>query len=225
MEMCFVVTYGRSGSTLLQGILNQLPHTLIRGENNLFLLPLGRSFKRLSEAHFKMGDGDTRNPWFGSKSLSPIDFLNSMSRIVESQLLGSYTVSEISRLGFKEIRYIELSQPELFDHLNFLRSLFPSHQFIFHTRNHQQVAESGWWAQQDSDKVMERLQVFENHLVEFSMQLPPKSYLWTSYEAIVEGRESFRKILNDFFGSEIRRENFEWVLEQTHSSRTEDTSG
>jgi hypothetical protein len=29
----FVVTYGRSGSTLLQGVLNGIPGFLIRGEN------------------------------------------------------------------------------------------------------------------------------------------------------------------------------------------------
>ena len=29
----FIVTYGRSGSTLLQGILNSIPGYLVRGEN------------------------------------------------------------------------------------------------------------------------------------------------------------------------------------------------
>src|SRR5688572_1085508 len=30
----FIVTYGRSGSTLLQGVLNSIPGYLIRGEND-----------------------------------------------------------------------------------------------------------------------------------------------------------------------------------------------
>jgi len=31
----FVVTYGRSGSTLMQGLLNALPGVLVRGESSL----------------------------------------------------------------------------------------------------------------------------------------------------------------------------------------------
>ena len=33
----FIFTYGRSGSTLLMGLLNSLPHYCIRGENNNLL--------------------------------------------------------------------------------------------------------------------------------------------------------------------------------------------
>ncbi len=36
----FIVTYGRSGSTLLQGILNSIPGYLIRGENRAALFHL-----------------------------------------------------------------------------------------------------------------------------------------------------------------------------------------
>ena len=36
----FVLTYGRSGSTLLQGILNSIPGYLVRGENRQILFHL-----------------------------------------------------------------------------------------------------------------------------------------------------------------------------------------
>ena len=39
----FVVTYGRSGSTLVQGLLNAFPRVLVRGENDLYLLDLYRA--------------------------------------------------------------------------------------------------------------------------------------------------------------------------------------
>ncbi|MGH3306736.1 MAG: hypothetical protein ACRDOX_03520, partial [Nocardioides sp.] len=38
----FVMTYGRSGSTLLQGILNSIPGYLIRGENRQVLIHVHR---------------------------------------------------------------------------------------------------------------------------------------------------------------------------------------
>src|SRR3954464_1127587 len=44
----FVVTYGRSGSTLVQGLLNALPGTLVRGENNFYILPLFQAWSLAS---------------------------------------------------------------------------------------------------------------------------------------------------------------------------------
>jgi hypothetical protein len=51
----FIVTYGRSGSTLLQGILNSTPGVLIRGENR------GISYK-LHEFHRITVVTATRSP-------------------------------------------------------------------------------------------------------------------------------------------------------------------
>src|SRR6056297_391020 len=40
----FVVTYGRSGSTLVQNLLNGLPGACVRGENENLLAPLVRAW-------------------------------------------------------------------------------------------------------------------------------------------------------------------------------------
>jgi hypothetical protein len=64
----FVVTYGRSGSTLTQGLLNTLPRTLVRGENNLYLLFMFRAerlAKTFKKQHSRHGAGSTSSAFYG----------------------------------------------------------------------------------------------------------------------------------------------------------------
>ena len=50
-----VVTYGRSGSTLLQSILQSIPGYSFTGENNNVLLPLFHAFLRAEDAKKRFG--------------------------------------------------------------------------------------------------------------------------------------------------------------------------
>ena len=64
----FVITYGRSGSTLLQGLLNSIDGMLIRGENNNVVVNLFQAHAALSLTKKKFIK-DTRAPtaaWFGA---------------------------------------------------------------------------------------------------------------------------------------------------------------
>ena len=61
-QYVFVVTYGRSGSTLTQGMLNTLPRTLVRGENNLYLLPLYRAYNGLKTFAEKFAGAGAAKP-------------------------------------------------------------------------------------------------------------------------------------------------------------------
>jgi len=61
----FIVTYGRSGSTLLQNMINALPGHILRGENANLLGPMVRSWQdlRQSEQRQKMQAADTPLVW------------------------------------------------------------------------------------------------------------------------------------------------------------------
>ena len=67
----FVVTYGRSGSTLVQNMLNALPSACVRGENENLLAPLARAWNVVlhSEQGAKMRQTGTlsvpSDPWYG----------------------------------------------------------------------------------------------------------------------------------------------------------------
>ena len=49
-DAVFVITYGRSGSTLMQGILNSIDGFHIKGENNGFVFKLFESYQLLVNA-------------------------------------------------------------------------------------------------------------------------------------------------------------------------------
>src|SRR5687768_4449832 len=68
----FVITYGRSGSTLLTGILNSIPKTCIRGENGGALVHIFRAVQSARSApSFLIGaeDSPTR-AWYGASSIN-----------------------------------------------------------------------------------------------------------------------------------------------------------
>src|SRR5262245_20569651 len=103
LRYVFVVAYGRSGSTLVQGLLNALPRTLVRGENNLFILPLFRSTALVRTLKQRYGRGTTRptSAFFGLPHVRPDDFVEFTRDLVVKQLLGTATRSELDVVGFK----------------------------------------------------------------------------------------------------------------------------
>ncbi|MFM7273926.1 MAG: hypothetical protein ACKO4A_08725, partial [Gammaproteobacteria bacterium] len=104
-----IVTYGRTGSTLLQGVLNSIDGCLVRGENFQFCRGLHAAHAALQRAKREFGGpgdcGDPSRPWFGAAEFDARRFLDDARRLVINQLCpdpGAYRC-----IGFKEIRYLE----------------------------------------------------------------------------------------------------------------------
>jgi hypothetical protein len=149
-----VITYGRSGSTLLQGILNSIDGMLIRGENHNFCYGLYSSYQSLLQTIGKPWIGDTaetpESAWFGCKELDAETFLAGSQAMLRKLLMGkNHAGNGIRCYGFKETRYIEVDDQELLGYLSFLAQIFPHPGFVFLTRAHRQVADSAWWRGQD----------------------------------------------------------------------------
>ena len=69
LDFVFVVTYGRSGSTLLMGLLNSIPGFLIRGENWDALHHLFRFHQTLEDGSRRWEPARLRqrtHPFFGA---------------------------------------------------------------------------------------------------------------------------------------------------------------
>ena len=163
-KFVFVVTYGRSGSTLVQSLLNTLPGACIRGENGHALMPLARAWRGVNTAQNLTSmrrarvNSTPENPWFGGENIRPWRFGNHLARVFESEVLAPPPGTRIA--GFKEIRWT--AEPAWFaTTLDFAQTFFRNAHFVFNTRDHDQVARSGWWAQQDPDQVVARLQEAE----------------------------------------------------------------
>ena len=156
----FVVTYGRSGSTLVQGLLNTLPRTLVRGENNMYLLHLFRamhSVQQFRRTHLKHNPKASHSAFFGLNEITPKSFVESTRTLVTGHLLGSVEPAEVDRLGFKEVLWHRIRPAETEAFFDFVDKAFPGALFVLNERNHEKVVGSGFWQGQDQDEVMQAI--------------------------------------------------------------------
>ncbi len=165
-QTLFLVTYGRSGSTLLQNMINALPGHVLRGENANILAPLVRAWHDQRQFHpeqiarmRKVGlPSRPHQPWFGYEGIDIDRLGRHLADVVLRDVLRPGPDTRLA--GFKEIRWHE--DPALFTPmLDFLRRYMPAARFVFNTRAHDQVCRSGWWASMDPADVTAELQAAE----------------------------------------------------------------
>lgn len=153
----FVMTYGRSGSTLLAGVLNTIPGYLIRGENrdalhHLFLFHQTLMAERRRVPHEQQLDAT--HPYFGIGGYPPRRALVRIRRLVLDTVLRPEPDTRVT--GFKEIRWYH---PDLEEYVAWLREVFPGARFVLNTRNHGDVLRSRWWARGDHAESLQDIEV------------------------------------------------------------------
>ncbi len=143
----FIVTYGRTGSTLLQKVLNAMPGVYVAGENYDIVRGLFEAWRSATVLKEKYGWGHQAvdHPWHGALAADPAAFARALADGFVATILkpprGTRTV------GFKEIRYLT---PDLGEQLEFMATAFAPAMFVFNTRAVDEVSRSAWW--QDVDK-------------------------------------------------------------------------
>jgi hypothetical protein len=144
LRWVFILTYGRSGSTLLQGLLTRTPGVLIRGENGGVLRDLF-GFHRTAMHHrrrlTRYLPRDPLFPWYGIDGFPEDESLRLIRRLFVDTVIRPRPDTELA--GFKEIRW---AGEDAEDFVEFVRQVFPGAKFVFNTRDLDQVARSGWWA-------------------------------------------------------------------------------
>ena len=199
----FVVTFGRSGSTLLQGIFNSIPGYCIRGENYSALFYLFVAAQHIEEVHGRFGiqRTDSKASWFGADRLDPEIFSRSLAdAFLDACLKPS---SDTRCVGFKEIRYLHTDIPdELFaGYLDFLQAAFPGAALIFNGRNVADTALSGWWQNRDPKIVKEQLtrtiERFQSYAAKRS------NCILFSYDSLIADA-AYCETLFDFLGEPFR---------------------
>lgn len=224
-QSLLIVTYGRTGSTLLQGVLNAIPGCLIRGENYNFCYGLYQSWKSLCRSHDEFGGEGAEHvesPWFGAGGLDADRFLASARNLVESQLIGDPTATRPACLGFKEIRYLQDSlgvgpqayAGQLHDYLKFLARLLPAVGIVFLTRDHEQVCRSAWWRDRDPAKVTQSLEAFEAAMHSFRYEGCGTFLL--DYAELLANGDAVRRLF-DFLGAPYDPKQVAMVLGREHS--------
>lgn len=170
----FVVTYGRSGSTLAAGLLNSLPGYLIRGENR-------DALHHLFLFHHTMLTEKTRkpvkrlrmrtDPYFGIGDFPVQRSIAGVRRLAIDTVLRPRPDTRVT--GFKEIRW---NHPDLEEYVAWLREVFPGARFLVNTRDHADVLKSKWWAAGDPDQAARNLDSVERRILALADSLGDAAY-------------------------------------------------
>jgi hypothetical protein len=209
----FIVTYGRSGSTLLMGLLNSLPGYLVRGENgNLLslLFEYHRKAMGLRSEWRKEGELDPSHPWFGIDAYPGEVSLDRIRTLVLDTVLRPEPDTRMT--GFKEIRWYGANLDE---YLTFLEKLFPGARFLLNTRDHDQVLQSSWWARaKDGRSDLERI---ERDLKAVLAKRGDRAF-HVHYNDYVAEPERLRELC-EWLGEEYDADRFARVMQVRHTTR------
>ena len=170
----FVVTYGRSGSTLLMGVLNSLPGYLVRGENGGAVHHLFRFHQTLATEKVRADPPVLRqrtHPFFGIADVPLPRSVEDSRRLLLDTVLRPRPDTRVT--GFKEIRW---AQPDLVEYVAWLREVCPGARFVVNTRAHADVLRSKWWAEGDPDSRSATLAGIERRLLDLAADLGDAAY-------------------------------------------------
>lgn len=216
----FVITYGRSGSTLLAGILNRIPGAFVRGENHGALSHLYRAIRAVERTLAQPRRPDDRTPtepWFGASEVNPARFKEALIDSFISDVLAPPPGVEL--LGFKEIRYrlADFSAAEFVDFVGFLGEAFERACVVFNIRRHVDVAKSAWWA--DEPGALSELAELDRRFRSAGERFPDTTFL-VDYDRMVADPASLRS-LHEFLGAPFDEDAVRAVLATPHSYQGE----
>jgi hypothetical protein len=216
-QSVLIITYGRSGSTLLQGLLNSIEGCVVRGENYNMCHGLFLAYRALQETkaqpNIDIDSLSVTHPWFGAVWLDEQRFLRDARELVYHQLMPENAGAFPQCLGFKEIRYFPANN-NFYAYLNFLSKLFPNPAFIFLTRDHGQVLQSAWWKDKEKFEVKKELEQFDAII---SNYIERKNFVFRLDYSDMTDRTPRLKELFDFLGAPYIEEKIDQVLAVKHS--------
>ena len=210
LDYLFVMTYGRSGSTLVQGLLNSIPGYLIRGENSAALNHLHAFHRTLVEESARGNLANRRkvtHPFFGMPDFPPAVSLADIRRLVLDTVLRPEPDTRVT--GFKEIRWY---QEDLAAYVAFLRDVFPGARFVVNTRNQADVLKSKWWAKKDNAAYLAGI---EERILGVAADLGDAAY-HLRYDEFVADPASLRGLF-DWLGEEFDLATVQATLDTRHS--------
>lgn len=202
MNYVVICSLGRSGSTLLQGILNHIPGYCVRGENWGLLFRLYQGYRSIIQSQITDPDGCQfiESPFYGADKLDTARYVKQVRNIMQNQLAPP---SGTRVLGFKEVRWHSeaLEGFNLHSYLRFIELVFPNFKMIFLTRDPQEVVKSSWWTQREPQEVEDLINVFYD-----SMKNCPKEYFKIDYKDLsIESRKlrSLFQYINEPFDKAV----------------------
>lgn len=211
LQYLFVLTYGRSGSTLLQGILSSTPGVIIRGENGGLFQDLFQFHQTATQHRDRLARTaplPPSHPFWGIDAYRDETAYRDFRRLMLDTVLQPAPDTRI--IGFKEIAWAMGRLPAM---LAFARAVFPGARFVLNTRNLTDVAQSKWWAQ--NPNALAELQSMEQQYVDGLAALGDDGYR-VHYDDYVADPTALRGLF-DWLGLEFDEHRVREVLAVRHS--------
>jgi hypothetical protein len=154
----FIVTYGRTGSTLLQKLLGSIPGYYVAGENHNSLHGIFEAWRNATILKTKYGWGHEPidHPWHGADAADPDGYARALVAAFIAHVLRPPRGTRVA--GFKEIRYLTA---DLRDYLLFIDRFFAPAVFVINTRSVDEVSRSAWWKDADKAELAANVARFE----------------------------------------------------------------
>ena len=174
----FVVTYGRSGSTILMKLINSMNGFDIKGENNGAVQHLIESVRRLDLGIERYGGSATNSvehPWYGLNTVSFGRHVDQVRKICSEDFFPVAPGHSVG--GFKEIRYFQIDNQAFAYHIDFLLG-FRDAKIIFLTRDKEQVVKSAWWKDRKREDVIGMVERMDHLFTEAHKQNPFKTQMF-----------------------------------------------
>ncbi len=221
----YVVTYGRSGSTLLTGYLSRLPGVDLKGENYLFPLPLADADARLADATALRYTGREfpASPWYGSHEFSLVQWRRDIRRALLNQLYPKRSIPKT--IGFKEIRWwYRTSEEDFASKLEWLISIRKPGAIVFLTRDLDKTMAGAWWVKlSEAGRAEARagLEKFEELAIAYTEAHPDRS-IHITYEDFLQGEQSAQRLCQ-FLGVKFKQDVYRDTLATRYSYRSDAT--
>lgn len=171
----FIVTYGRSGSTVLQNLLLTIPGAHITGENHNALAPLWQTVRRARKARAVWGKKTQppTHPWYGADQIAADRLAERLVDAFVEEVL--HPPAGARWIGFKEIRYNALGN-DLEGYLDFMGRFFKNPHFIFNTRRAEDVAKSAWWKDRKREDIVKMVETMDARFQAYAEAHPETSH-------------------------------------------------
>lgn len=212
-DSIIIVTHGRTGSTLLQGILNSINGVEISGENYNALYHLFnfyRALKRTGKNH--EWAVLPKHPFFHKeKNIKEQSILANCREMV----LDFFDVKKKSKVfGFKEIRYFNIIK-DTPPYLNFLQGILPNPLFVFLERDMEEVLQSAWWKDHHPDEIKSKFRQLYQSFNQFKVKNSKNSFT-ISYSDITQKSDCLVQLF-DKIGAPYDPNLVDFILSVPHS--------
>jgi len=211
----FIVTYGRTGSTLLQGLLNACTGVKIYGENYGFFYYCYKAYESMLLAREHLGktlESGPTHAFYGADGVDIPRLKAAIAGLMRDHLYRESDPAEPRLRGFKEVRY---DMPDLHAYLDFLGEVFERSCFIFLTRNARETAASGFWKGSDPTLVEGKLRFMEQAFASYR-RLHPGSCFALDYADLAPSNALLLGLLESL-GLAVDPESLQGVFNEPHS--------